>query len=187
MDLQKIEGAKYGDIIDDNKPKLATMTKIISNPETGESIENEYNISYKTQIPIGSRDWLKLFNSSLTKVGKPSYLGYIYTLALNFLEYETNRLMIKGTSSPAKKDDFIRVLDSSDRSMSRFLSYCKKSKAIIKFKGWYYISPLICLKGKFISTDTVKIFLKEDPSIRSAIKNYDLMMIGAFEKLMHDN
>ena len=95
--------------------------------------------------------------------------------------------MIKGTSSPAKKDDFIRVLDSSDRSMSRFLSYCKKSKAIIKFKGWYYISPLICLKGKFISTDTVKIFLKEDPSIRSAIKNDDLMMIGAFEKLMHDN
>ena len=187
MDLQEIEGAKYGDIIDDNTPKMATMTKIISNPETGEAIESEYNISYKTQIPINERDWIKFFNSSLTKVEKPNYLGHIYTLAFNFLEYETNRLKIKDTSSPAKKADFIRVLDSSDRSISRFLSSCRQSRAIIKFKGWYYISPLICLKGKFIYTDTVKIFLKEDPSIRSAIKNDDLMMIGAFEKLMHDN
>ncbi|SVA49109.1 uncharacterized protein METZ01_LOCUS101963 [marine metagenome] len=27
MDLQKLEGAKYGDIIDDNTPKTATMTR----------------------------------------------------------------------------------------------------------------------------------------------------------------
>ena len=50
MDLQIFKGAKNGDIIDDNKPKLATITKIISNRDTGEAIESEYNISYKTQI-----------------------------------------------------------------------------------------------------------------------------------------
>ena len=43
MDLQKIEGAKNGDNIDDNKPKMATMTKTISNRDTGEYIKNEYN------------------------------------------------------------------------------------------------------------------------------------------------
>ena len=103
---------------------MATMTKIISNPETGEAIESEYNISYKTQIPINERDWIKFFNSSLTKVWKPSYLGYIYTLALNFLEYETNRLKIMGTSSPAKKDDFIKYfcgsIVSSRHHLDRF-------------------------------------------------------------------
>ena len=88
MDLQKLEGAKYGDIIDDNTPKMATMTKIISNPETGEAIESEYNISYKTQIPIGGRDWIKFFKSSITKVEKPNYLGYIY-----FQEYLTMRII----------------------------------------------------------------------------------------------
>ena len=187
MALRKFKGAKNGNTRRDNEPNMANLTKIISNPHTGEAIEREYNIRYRSQIPIGGTNWIKSFKTSLTKVDKKDYLGYIHTLAHNFLEYETNRLKLKGTSSPAKKINFISVLGKSNRTVSRFLSYCSKRSALIKIKGWYYISPLICLKGKFISTDTVKIFLKEDPSIRSAIKNYDLMMIGAFEKLMHDN
>ena len=186
MSLQDIKGAKSGVFKGSNKPKMAIMTKIVSNPETGESIDKEYKIHYKTKIPLDN-NWIKLFQSSLTIVNRKDYLGYIHILAFNFLDYETNRLRIKGESTPAKKRNFISVLGKSDRTISRFLSYCRKHNAIIKSNGWYYINPLICLKGKYIATETVKIFLNIDPRLRSKIKINHLMMIDTFKKLINEN
>ena len=183
MALRKFKGAKNGNTRRDNKPNMANLTKIISKPHTGEAIEREYNIRYRSQITIGGKNWIKSFKSSLITVNKKEYLGYIYTLAHNFLEYETNRLKLKGTSSPAKKIDLISVLGKSDLTFSRFLSYCSKRNALIKIKGCYYVSPLICLKGKYISTDTVKIFMKRDHHIRSILKMKDLEMIDTFTTL----
>ena len=186
MALRKFKGAKNGNTRRDNEPNMANLTKIISNPNTGEAIEREYNIRYRSQIPIGGTNWIKSFKTSLTKVDKKDYLGYIHTLAHNFLEYETNRLKLKGTSRPAKKINFISVLGKSNRTVSRFLSYCSKRSALIKFAGWYYISPLICIKGKYISTDTVKIFMERDRHIRAALKMKDLEMIDTFKKLYNE-
>ena len=78
------------------------------------------------------------------------------------------------------------MLGISNRTVSRFFSYCSKRSALIKIKGWYYISPLICIKGKYISTDTVKIFMERDHHIRAALKMKDLEMIDTFKKLYNE-
>jgi len=91
-----------------------------------------------------------------------------FIMLLNHLEYQTNRLVIKGPGKlpePLNQKGIHNIMGLKARQGSYYMNEMRKLNAIIKIKRNYYINPKYALRSKGIKSEIIIAMMKFDASI----------------------
>lgn len=171
---------------------------IYTDTDTGEILEdNKYNIEdLKVRFKVGSIDYGK--SSRFSKVFQMedpmfeigSYYQYFFKCLLH-LEISTNRIInFTGDSSnpnvPLNIDDFVKLFNTSKKTVNNFLKYCKEKNIIAKIDKndelfGYMVNPLYALNGNKITSMLYIVF--RDSNLDKHIPRQDLNKLHEYLKL----
>jgi len=148
---------------------------IYTDSETGEILEDSIvNIEdVKVRFKVGSSEYGK--SSRFSKVFQMedpmfevgSYYQYFFKCLLH-LEMSTNRIVkftddVECPNKPIDTNDFIKLFDTSKKTVNNFLNYCKEKDIIAKIDKngelfGYLVNPLYALNGSKITSMLYVIF-----------------------------
>lgn len=143
-----------------------------------------YNVSGKKLFKTDGRPDI------LKEKSKESYGYYWLTLLLYFTEYQTNRLVkldgdgrnIKDLiSEPLIFSDLMNILNTSERTLYRFLSLCDEHKLIRKHDEQYFVNPYYGYKGKGIVPFVCTLFY-DCERLNSALSDKHIKAISRIKK-----
>ena len=115
-----------------------------------------------------------------TVLKMPNILRGRFVMLLDYLDYDTNKLVDRGPGRlavPLNRENMVYIMELEERQGCHIIRQMKNLSAIFKIDGDYYINPRFASRSNGIAVEIIEKMLKMDPLLPSSMKE------GQWEKL----
>tara|TARA_B100000029_G_C17355053_1_gene880394 strand:- start:335 stop:895 length:561 start_codon:yes stop_codon:yes gene_type:complete len=149
--------------------KLITKVSKIDG-ETGEILKDSTYYSDSSSVNYNTDSgFKKLYVPLPTFTENLHFASWVQLLP--YVEYQTNRLVIK-KNSKMKIKDMINIIKMGKTFTYRFIKESDRMNVMKKYQGAYYMNPRFVMNGKKINIELIDIF-KEDSEFNNRIPKHE--------------